>query len=295
MRAIEYFAPSSIQEAVSLLEEKGEAARMLAGGTDIIVQLNGGLRQSERIVDVKTVPEANVLEFTPEKGLLLGAAVPCHRIYKNKVVVSNYPGLIDSAAMIGGIQIQGRATLGGNLCNAAPSADGVPPLIVLGAICVIAGPNGTRRVPVEQFCTGPRKTILEPGEFLVSFEIPPPKPNSGARYIRFIPRNEMDIAVAGVGVSVVLDDAKGKFISARISLASVAPTPLLVEEAGKALEGREVSDEAIEEAALLAKDAALPITDMRGTIEQRKHLVYVLTKRTLRDAIQRAKEDSVNA
>ena len=290
MEEIDYAVARTVSEAVSLLAEKGKLARPLAGGTDILVQLRGDRRRVERLVDVKEIPEANQLSYDPQNGLQLGAAVPCYRIYQDETVSQAYPGLIDVAALIGGIQIQGRATLGGNLCNAAPSADAIPPLIVLGATCLIAGPNGTREVLVEDFCTAPGETILKDGELLVSLRIPPPKRHSGAHYLRFIPRNEMDIAVVGVGSSVVLDEGGKSFVSARISLASVAPTPLFVEKAGAALAGREITDEAIEDAAEAAIAAARPISDMRGTIQQRRHLVGVLTRRTLRGAIERAKE-----
>ena len=290
MKDFEYTAPHSVGEAVSLLAEKGSRAMVLAGGTDILVQLRSGRRTIDRLVDVKNIPETNELSYTPQDGLQLGAAVPCYRIYQNHAVSEAYPGLIDCAALIGGIQIQGRASLGGNLCNAAPSADGIPPLIVLGATCHVAGPNGTRTVAAEDFCTAPGQNVLEDGEFLVSVHIPPPVARSGAHYLRFIPRNEMDIAVAGVGSSVVLDPSGGSFVSARVSLASVAPTPLYVKEAGDALAGKDVSDEAIEEAAEAAMAAAKPISDMRGTIPQRKHLVGVLTRRTLKGAIDRARE-----
>ena len=290
MQEFEFRSAQNVDEAVSLLAEKGQKARVLAGGTDILVQLRTGRRNIERLVDIKDVLEVNALSYDPQEGLQLGAAVPCYRIYQDEVVCQAYPGLIDAAAMIGGIQIQGRASVGGNLCNAAPSADCAPPLIVLGARCVIAGPGGTREVLSEDFCTAPGQNVLQDGEFLVSFNIPPPKPHSGAHYLRFIPRNEMDIAVVGVGSSVELDKDGKSIMSARISLASVAPIPLLVEEAGAALSGREISDKAIEDAAEAAMAAARPINDMRGTIQQRRHLVGVLTRRTLRGAIDRARE-----
>ena len=290
MREIEYSVARTVDEAVSLLAEKGQKARPLAGGTDILVQLRSERRNLDRLVEIKDIPETNQLSYDSQKGLVLGSAVPCYRIYEDQTVCRVYPGLVDAAAMIGGIQIQGRATLGGNLCNAAPSADGVPPLIVLDTTCLIAGPKGTREVKAEHFCSGPGQNILEDGEFLVSFHIPPPQPHSGAHYLRFIPRNEMDIAVAGVGSSIVLDASGKSFVSARISLASVAPTPLLVDEAGAALAGKEVSDKAIDDAAEAAMAASRPISDMRGTIQQRRHLVGVLTRRTLRGAIERAKE-----
>lgn len=291
MREIEYFRPRTVREAVSLLAEKGDMARMLAGGTDILAVLRSGKRQADHLADAKGIRELNEMAYSPRSGLLLGAAVPCYRIYEDETISKAYPCLVDSASIIGGIQIQGRATLGGNLCNAAPSADAVPSLIVLGATCVIAGPDGTHRVPVEDFCTGPGQTILRSGELLVSFRIPAPRKNSGACYLRFTPRNEMDIAIAGSAASVVLSSDHKSFISARIALSAVAPTPLPAREAGEYLAGKAVSDEAMEKAAELARDACRPITDMRGTVEQRKHLVYVLTKRALRGAIDRAKEN----
>ncbi|MFQ5934270.1 MAG: FAD binding domain-containing protein, partial [Dehalococcoidia bacterium] len=289
---IDYVSPQSVSEATQLLAEHGEKARVLAGGTDILVQLRADRRQLDLLVDVKAIPELSQISYDPASGLTLGAAVPCYKIYSDAAVSSAYPCLIDAASIIGGIQIQGRASIGGNLCNAAPSADAVPALIALGATCNIAGANGSREVPVEDFCTGPGESVLRPDELLVSLHIPPSPSNFGARYIRFIPRNEMDIAVAGAGVSVVLSDDKGSIESARVALASVAPTPLFVKAAGEALEGQPVDDGAIERAAQLAGEAARPITDMRGTIEYRKHLCQVLTRRALKTAIQRAKQAS---
>jgi CO/xanthine dehydrogenase FAD-binding subunit len=289
LEAIEYTATKSIDEAVAALAAKGERARVLAGGTDILVQLRGGRRSVDLLVDVKDIPELNQLTYTPQKGLILGAAVPCYRIYQDQTLASAYPGLIDAAALIGGIQIQGRASIGGNVCNSAPSGDSIPPVIVLGGVCNIAGPNGTRQVASEDFCTGPGRNVLQPGELLVSINFPPPQAHAGANYLRFIPRNEMDIAVAGVGSSVVLDPGGQKFVSARIALASVAPTPVLSRQASESLVGKAVSEETIEEAAQLAMADAKPINDMRGTIRQRIHLVGVLTRRSLRIAIQRAR------
>ena len=289
MEAIEYTATKSIDEAVAALAAKRERARVLAGGTDILVQLRGGRRSVDLLVDVKDIPELNQLTYTPQKGLILGAAVPCYRIYQDQTLASAYPGLIDAAALIGGIQIQGRASIGGNVCNSAPSGDSIPPVIVLGGVCNIAGPNGTRQVASEDFCTGPGRNVLQPGELLVSINFPPPQAHAGANYLRFIPRNEMDIAVAGVGSSVVLDPGGQKFVSARIALASVAPTPVLSRQASESLVGKAVSEETIEEAAQLAMADAKPINDMRGTIRQRIHLVGVLTRRSLRIAIQRAR------
>ena len=287
MQDFSYVAAQTLSEAVALLDENGEKARILAGGTDLIVNVREGRRDVNLVVDVKSVPEVNVLDYDADTGLTLGAAVECYRIYAVDAICRAYPGLIDATKIIGGTAIQGRASVGGNLCNASPAADCIPPLIVLGATCVIAGPNGERELPVEQFCTGPGQTALENGEMLVSLKIPAPASNSSSFYLRFIPRNEMDIAVVGAGASVTLDDAKQTIVSARISLAAVAPTPLFAEEASALLAGREVSDAAIDDAAQAAQAIARPISDMRGTAEQRTHLVGVLTRRALNGAIQR--------
>jgi carbon-monoxide dehydrogenase medium subunit len=289
LQAFDYVRASSVDEVVSILARHGDQARVLCGGTDLLVALREGRRQAKVVVDIKGLPETTELSYDPANGLRLGAAVPCHRIYDNKAVARAYPGLIDAASLIGGIQIQGRASIGGNLCNASPAADSIPALIVHSATCTIAGPKGRRDLPVENFCVAPGRSVLQNGEFLVHMHMPAPKPGFGAAYLRFIPRNEMDIAVVGVGASVMLDASRTKFVSARIALGAVAPTPLFVSEAGAALAGQPVSNAAIENTARIAQGAARPITDMRGTAEYRKHLVAVLTRRVLAQAIERAK------
>ena len=296
MKWIDYVSPNTLDEAIGILGQNGAKARLLAGGTDLIVLLRVNperINNPEVVVDIKGVPELNELSYSPGSGLTLGAAVPCYKIYQNDAVAKAYPGLIDAAALIGGIQIQGRASIGGNLCNSTPSADSIPALIAHSVTCNIAGPNGTRQVAAEDFCTGPSRNVLKPDEILVSMHFPPPPDNFGARYIRFIPRNEMDIAVAGAGVSVVLNN--GNFDSARVALASVAPTPLFVTAIGDALSGQPANESSINEAGRLAKDAAKPIDDMRGTVEYRKHLCDVLTRRALTAAVTRAQGGTVDA
>jgi carbon-monoxide dehydrogenase medium subunit len=289
LQAFGHVRAHSIDETVFLLAGHGEAGRVLSGGTDLLPQLKEGRRRVALVVDVKHIPELNELCYDPQAGLWFGAAVPCYRIVHNPAITHAYPGLVDAAGLIGGIQIQGRATLGGNLCNASPAADSIPALIVHNAVCRVAGPQGRRDVPVEAFCTGPGRTVLEDGELLVAFHLPATQPGFGAAYLRFIPRNEMDIAVAGAAASVQLAADGKTFQAARIALAAVAPTPLLVKEAGNALVGHTITDErAIEEAARLAREAARPINDLRGTAAQRKHLAAVLTRRGLRIAIDRA-------
>ena len=288
MHSFEYAAPTSLGEAVNLLAGARGNARVLAGGTDLIINMRVGRRKPALVVDGKHIPELNELSVTAS-GLTIGAAVSCRRAYEHAEVAKRYPALVDSISLIGSVHIQGRATVGGNLCNAAPSGDSIPTLIALGAVAKVLGPHGTREVPVEDFCVAPGKTCLADDELLVSLHLPAPAANSGARYLRFIPRNEMDIAIAGVGASVVLDAAKQAFVSARIALASVGPTPIFAREAGALLAGKPLNEDSIQLAADAAQAAAKPITDMRGTVEQRKHLIKVLTARALRGAIERAK------
>ncbi len=288
MHYFDYAAPTSLGEAVKLLAGAGGDARILAGGTDLIVNMRVGRRKPGLVVDGKHIPELNELSLKTG-GLTIGAAVSCRRIWEHAEIAKRFPALIDSASLIGSVHIQGRATVGGNLCNAAPSGDTIPVLIALGAVAKIMGPKGTREVAAEDICVAPGKTSLADDELLVSVFIPAPAANSGAFYLRFIPRNEMDIAIAGTGVSVVLDAGKKNFVSARISLASVGPTPIFAREAGALLAGKPVGEDSIQLAADAAQAVAKPITDMRGTVEQRKHLVKVLTTRALRAAVERAK------
>lgn len=289
MQAFDYARVQSVDEAVALLAEKNGGARVLSGGTDLLVALREGRLSTDLVVDVKQIPELSEMHFDRAGGLVLGAAVSCQRMYDDEAVAAAYPGLMDSAHLIGGVQIQGRASFGGNLCNASPAADGIPSLIAHGAVCTVAGPNCLREVAVEDFCTAPGRTVLQSGEFLVSMRMPAPKPGFGAAYLRFIPRNEMDIAVVGVGASVQLSADGQTFEGARIALAAVAPRPLFVPEAGDALVGKPVNDENIALAAELAQAAATPISDMRGTAEFRKHITGVLTRRTLALAVERAR------
>ncbi|MBI2761758.1 MAG: xanthine dehydrogenase family protein subunit M [Chloroflexi bacterium] len=290
MQAIEYASPASIADAVRLLQRGGPTARVLAGGTDIIVMAREYRRDTSMMVDVKKIPETTELSYSPDTGLHLGAAVPCYRIYEDAEIGRLYPALIDSASLIGGIQIQSRASIGGNLCNSSPAADSIPTLIALGATCHIAGPNGERTVKTEDFCVAPGRNVLQPGEFLVWLEIPAPAPRSGAKFLRFIPRNEMDIAVVNVAAAVTLDESRRRIASARISIGAVAPTPLFVQEAGAALAGVAATPDAWQPAIDAAQAAARPITDMRGSAAQRRHLVGVLTRRALEGAVERARD-----
>jgi carbon-monoxide dehydrogenase medium subunit len=289
MQVLDYTSAGSVKEVVGLLASNNGRARILCGGTDLLVQLRENRRRAELLIDVKNIPELTSINYDDQIGLWLGAAASCHAICHNRFVLENYPGLVDGIHLIGGVQIQYRASVGGNLCNASPAADSIPALIVHNAACIIAGSNGTREIPVEQFCIAPGKNILQSGEFLLAIKVPVVKENFGAHYLRFIPRNEMDIAVVGAGASVTLDEAKQKILSARIALAAVAPTPLFVDEAGTFLAGKEMTEANIREAGRIAQAAARPISDLRGTVEYRKHLCAVLTRRALEKAIERAR------
>ncbi|HEY4668914.1 MAG TPA: xanthine dehydrogenase family protein subunit M [Tepidiformaceae bacterium] len=290
MEAFEYIAPRTLAEAYQHLGN-GKRTAMLAGGTDIIVQLREGRRSCDQVLDLKHIPELMALAFTSDGTLEIGAATPLADIYEDPEVARRLPGLVDAASLIGGIQIQGRATLGGNLCNASPAADSAPALIALAARLVIGSSAGTRELPVEEFFLGPGQNALQPGEILLQVKIPPQPPGSGACFLRFIPRNEMDIAVANAGVSIQLSDDRSRIERARVAVGAVAPTPLLVPAAANALVGQAPTAETLERAAQAAAEAATPITDMRGSAAQRRHLTRVMTLRALNGALQRATEN----
>jgi CO/xanthine dehydrogenase FAD-binding subunit len=292
MKSFAYEVPSTLGEAVAILSKQSGRVLPLAGGTDLLVQLRLNLHDIDMVVDIKKIPELNQISYDETTGLVIGAAVSCANIYENAEVVANYPGLIDAVAIIGGMAIQGRATLGGNICNASPSGDGISAAIALGAICNIIGPDGARSLPSEEFCIAPGKNALAEGELLVSIQFPSPKPNAGAHYLRFTPRAEMDIAVAGVGVLVDLSDDLSQITAARLALAAVAPTPVLATAAAESLIGKAPTEETFATAASIAQESISPITDVRGTAAQRRHLIGVLTRRALTGAVARAKGEA---
>jgi carbon-monoxide dehydrogenase medium subunit len=289
MNHFDYAAPTSLAEATALLAQPGRIAKVLAGGTDLIVQLRENLKEAGLVVDVKKIAELTALSYSPAQGLSLGASVPCYRIYEDRDVASADPALADAARIVGGWQIQSRASVGGNLCNSSPAADTIPPLIALDATCRIAGPDGPREVAAKDFCTAPGKNVLQRGELLVAIGFPPPTPRSGSAYERFIPRNEMDIAVAGAASWVLLNVRGDTIEQARVALAAVAPTPLFAEEASQWLAGQPAALASFARAGELAQRIARPISDMRGTAEFRVHLVGVLVRRTLERAVLRAR------
>jgi carbon-monoxide dehydrogenase medium subunit len=291
MRDFEYEAPRSLSEAVGLLSRSNGRARPLAGGTDLIDHVRTGRIAPDLLVDLKKIPELNRLEFSGE-NLCVGGAVPCYRIYEDQRIARDYAALAESCRIIGGIQIQNRASVGGNLCNSGPAGDSIPSLIALDAICVLAGPNGTRQVRAENFCTGPGTNVLQPGELLVELRFPPRPRHSGSHYRRFIPRNEMDIAVVGVAASITLDEKRQTVAAARIALGAVAPKPLFAADACQLLVGKPADEESIAQAARAARALARPIDDMRGTVEFRLHVTEVLVRRVLGEALARARGGS---
>jgi carbon-monoxide dehydrogenase medium subunit len=289
VKDFDFQTATTVDEAVSLLAARGQQARPLTGGTDLIVQLREGLREPGLVVDLKKIPELMQLEFSASGGLRLGAAVPCYRIYENEQVAAAYPALADAARIIGGWQIQSRASIGGNLCNSSPAADSIPALIVYDVVCQVAGPQGRRTVPAAQFCTAPGRNVLARGEILIALEFPAPARHASAAYQRFIPRNEMDIAVVGAASWVQLNAPGDTIEQGRVALAAVGPTPLAATAVTPFLAGKPATAATFAEAGRLASQAASPISDKRGTAEYRKHLAGVLTQRTLALAVERAR------
>lgn len=282
-----YEAPETLDAAVGLLAGESGQVKVLAGGTDVLVQIHADMIEPDVIVDIKKIAEMR--EIAEEDGAWrMGAAVTGKEMMDNAAFNAAWPGVMDGVRLIGSVQVRGRATVGGNLCNASPAADSVPPMIAARAVATVIGPGGTREVPVEDIAIGPGKTSLEAGEFVVSFQLPKRPANSGDAYLRFTPRTEMDIAVVGCAVNLTLDDS-GTCTDATVSLGAVAARALIVEDAAKALIGTKVDDAAMEALAAAASAAASPIDDKRGTVEFRTEVAGVLAQRAAAIALERAK------
>jgi carbon-monoxide dehydrogenase medium subunit len=285
VRRFELALPRNIKMCIETLAQRGADAKVVAGGTDLLPQLKNGLLKPACVVDLSRLPPLRRLKGD-RQGLRVGAAVTARELELDARVRARYASIAESGALVGSVQVRNLATVGGNLCNAAPSADMAPPLIALDAVAVIAGPKGRRRVPLAEFFTGVRRTVLGADELLVELVVPDSGASSGGNYLRHTPRRELDIAVVGVAAQVTL--AGGKCAKARIALAAVAPTPVRATAAERALEGQTLTPELIERAAGLAVEAAKPIADQRGSVEFRRHLTRVLTRRTLTTALARA-------
>jgi aerobic carbon-monoxide dehydrogenase medium subunit len=288
MTEIRYLAPHTLDEAIGAFAAAGSAARILAGGTDLLVQMRAGIVRPGLIVDIKKIAELTAIEETADGGFRIGAAVSGMALAEHPRFRKVWPGVLEAINLIGSKQVQGRASAGGNLCNGSPAGDSVPAMVAAAAIVTVQGPNGRREIRVEQFPAGPGRTHLQPGEILVSFALPPRPPGSSDAYLRMIPRTEMDIAVVGCGVSLTLKD--GVCTAARVGLGAVAPTVLLVEPAADALIGSRLDDAALAKAAAACSAACRPIDDKRGTIVYRTKVAGVLLKRTAAIAAKRAQE-----
>jgi CO/xanthine dehydrogenase FAD-binding subunit len=282
-----YEAPKTLEQAIALLAGAAGQARVLAGGTDVLIQLRSGRIAPQLLVDVKTIPEMKTIAADPG-GYRIGAAVTCMELIENAAFARDWPGIIDGVKLIGSVQVRGRATMGGNLCNASPAADSVPALIAAGALVHIAGPLGRREAPVEDFVLGPGRTSLGNGELVASIQLPRRAPHSGDAYLRFIPRSEMDIAVVGAAVNLALD-RKSVCSSARVGLGAVAARALLVPAAATALVGTKVDEAALERLAAAVSAACRPIDDKRGTKEFRIKVAGVMARRAAAIALQRAR------
>jgi carbon-monoxide dehydrogenase medium subunit len=282
-----YEAPSSLDQAVALLAAEPGDARVLAGGTDLLVQLRTELVEPALIVDIKRIPD--VRRITEEGGgFRIGAAVTGAELREDPKLGAAWPGVVEAANLIGSTQIQGRASLGGNLCNGSPAADSVPALIAAGAIASIVGPNGRRELAVEDVVLAPRRLALTRGEIIASFLLPPKPTRAGDAYLRFIPRTEMDIAVVGCGVCLTLVSS-GVCTDARVALGAVAPRPLFVPEATRALIGTKVDAGALARLDAAVRAACQPIDDKRGTREYRTKVAGVLARRAAQIALDRAR------
>jgi CO/xanthine dehydrogenase FAD-binding subunit len=286
MPSLSFTAPTSVDEAVKILAGASGMAKVLAGGTDLLVQLRSGRVKPELIVDTKKIPELIGIREESDR-FVIGASTPGVMIYEHEALTRAWPGIVEGLDLIGSEQIQGRASLAGNLCNASPAADSVPAMIAARATAVIAGPNGRREAVVEAIVTGPGRTSLEKGEFIVEFHVPKPKPHQSDAYLRFIPRTEMDIAVVGVGVNVTLD-GNGVCTDARVVLGAVAPTQVVADEAAAALIGHRLDDGTLAKLDAAAGRACKPINDKRGTIEYRIKIAGVLARRAAAIAFERA-------
>jgi CO/xanthine dehydrogenase FAD-binding subunit len=287
MSDTQYLAAKTIDEAVQAHNQANGSARFLAGGTDLLVQIKSGIKKPNLVIDVKKIVELNNIEEISENEFIVGASVSGANLNRNKKFASLWPGVIEAFRLIGSEQIQGRASLGGNLCNGSPAGDSVPALIAAGCTAIIAGPDGKKELPIEEFHTGPGKTVLKNGEMLVSLKFPKRESNSSDAYLRMTPRTEMDIAVVGCGVNLTLDN--DICTSVRVSLGAVAPTPLLIKEASDIMVGTNLNSEVLEKVAKICMESCNPINDKRGTIEYRTKVAGVLFKRATLIAIDRIK------
>ena len=293
MARFEYLEARTLRQAISLCQRHGNQARLVAGSTDFLVRSRMGSWRPQYVINIQRVSSLQRVSYSARNGLRLGALVTVETLQNHPVVRRRYPALAAAAATFAGVQVRNLATVGGNVCNASPSGDTLPALLAFDAQCRIAGPNGERFAPLDQFFTGPGATILQAGEILAELRLPPPQANSGSLYIKHSPRGAMDIATVGIASVVSLEDRGRTFRQVRIALGAVAPTPIRAHAAEDVLRGRPITTELIEAAAQAAQESATPIDDVRGSAAHRKAIVGVLTKRTLERAVEMARQGSI--
>lgn len=293
MHRFDYLEPATLSEAVALLAQHGARARVLAGGTDLLTALKEGWERPASVLSLGRVAELNYVRYHPAHGLRIGALATVREVETSPVVREHYPVLAQAASTLASVQIRNLATLAGNVCRASPSGDTLPALLVLDAEARLVGPSGERRVPLARFFVGPGRTAMEPTELLAELVLPPPRPGTGAHYIKHSPRRAMDLAVVGVAALVVLEGER--CVDARVALGAVAPTPLRVPAAEAHLVGREITAETAAAAAEAARAAARPITDVRGTAAYRSRMVEVLTRRCILRAAEMARSHGRSA
>ncbi|MBI4641673.1 MAG: xanthine dehydrogenase family protein subunit M [Candidatus Tectomicrobia bacterium] len=291
MKRFAYFKPKSVEEAFSLMKQYGEEAKVLAGGTDLLIYIKSGRLAPKYIIDIKEIPGFDFIRYDEKDGLRFGAATRLADFVDSEIVNKKFYPIVQAAGAIGTIQIQNRATIGGNICNAAPSADVSSPLVALGANVTLVSLSGERTLPLEDFFLGPGKTVLARDELLREIHVPNPPPRTGSIYLRLAKRSRVDIAVAGVSATVTLGTGDGICQDVKIVLCAVAPIPLRAKEAEGILKGKPLQEEVIGEVSRKASEEARPITDVRGTAEYRKEIVKVLTKRSLIQAAEIARSN----
>ena len=288
MKRFEYLEPRTLRQAISLLQRHGENARIVAGSTDFLVRWRQGVWNPDQVINIQRVAGLGRITYSSRNGLRIGALVTVRTLEQHPAVRRRYPALAASAASFAGVQVRNLATVGGNVCNASPSGDTIPALLVFGAECRLVGPDGDRWVSLDRFFTGPGQTVLQMGELLAEVRVPPPAANTGSHYIKHSPRGAMDIATVGVASLISLNGRSGPCSEARIALGAVASTPVRAYIAEEILSGQEISHQLIEAAATAAQRAVSPIDDIRGSAAHRKEMVGVLTRRTLEQAFQSA-------
>jgi carbon-monoxide dehydrogenase medium subunit len=289
LKAFQYLAPDTIAEALDLLKQYQNQAKLLAGGTDLIVQMKGGDIQPDCVIDLKRIPELKRVRYNENSGLFIGALATATEIHSSKEVRLNFPAISDAAGVIGSVQIRNRASIGGNICRAAPSGDFAPILVALGAHLKLIGPKGERAIPVQDFFVGPGETLMEPDEILIEIRVPVPQAQGHAVYLRHSRRETLDLALVGVAVYIVVRPQHSLCEEVRIALGSVAPTPMRAKNAERHLFGRELNEELICESAKMAAEEAKPVSDVYGDAWYKKEIVNVLVRRALLGIMERDK------